>query len=241
MMIRIFHYNKKNVFLLGLVVLLLSACQAQPTAQQLGAVAFQQKIASTSDPVILDVRTPEEFSRGHIAGAVNLSWADAHFKREVSTLNKSVPVYVYCLSGARSTSAGNYLHQQGFQQVFELKDGLLAWRAASLPEVSGQANTTGALTQPQFLKLIDRKKKVLVDFYADWCAPCKKMEPYLKEISHELKETVEVVRIDADANVELCKTLGIQALPVLHVYENKKLTWSNTGYIDKAGVVKQLQ
>ena len=53
--------------------------------------------------------------------------------------------------------------------------------------------------------------------------------------------TVEVVRIDADKNRALCKALGVDALPVLHVYKNKEQIWNHTGFIDKEGVVQQLQ
>ncbi|HET9053892.1 MAG TPA: thioredoxin domain-containing protein [Cyclobacteriaceae bacterium] len=223
-----------------LVAVLMPACQAQ-TENQLDARAFQQKIAETPGAVILDVRTPEEFSKGYIAGALNSNWNDDAFNSHVSTIDKSKPVFVYCLSGGRSASAAAKLRGDGFEHVYELTGGMLAWRKANLPEVSRQATSAG-MTHTQFLALIDNTNKlVLVDFYADWCAPCRKMDPYLKEIAHDMNETVKVVRIDADANPELCKVLGIQALPVLHLYQQKKLTWSNTGFIDKAGVVKQLQ
>ncbi len=230
----------KAPWALLLLAVWISACQAQPTKQSLDAQAFQQKIAETPGAVILDVRTPEEFSKGYIAGALNSNWNDEAFNSQVSTLDKSKPVFVYCLSGGRSAAAAAKLRKDGFQQVYELTDGMLAWRAANLPEVFKRKASAG-MTHEQFLERIDHPKLVLVDFYADWCAPCRKMEPYLKEIARDMNETVEVVRIDADANPELCKTLGIQALPVLHLYQDKKLIWSNTGFIDKAGVVKQLQ
>jgi thioredoxin len=79
-----------------------------------------------------------------------------------------------------------------------------------------------------------------VDFYADWCAPCKKMKPYLDEISTEMADKVVVLRINADDNKQLCKDLKIDALPVLHVYKNAVKTWTNVGFIEKADVVKQL-
>lgn len=81
---------------------------------------------------------------------------------------------------------------------------------------------------------------MLVDFYADWCAPCNKMKPYLDEISNDMAEKVVVVRIYADDNKQLCKELKVDALPVLQLYKNKALTWTNTGYITKEEVLKQI-
>jgi len=96
------------------------------------------------------------------------------------------------------------------------------------------------MTKAQFDALVNSDKVVLVDFYADWCQPCKKMEPYLNEISKEMADKVEVVRINADDNSQLCRELKVDALPYLHVYKNNKLTWSNMGFIGKEEVVKQL-
>ena len=81
---------------------------------------------------------------------------------------------------------------------------------------------------------------VVVDYWADWCAPCKKMEPYLNKIAAEMGDRVKLVRIDADEHAELCKTLKVSALPVLKLYKNNKVVWENEGYIDEAGVRKQL-
>lgn len=93
----------------------------------------------------------------------------------------------------------------------------------------------------QYNALLNSNKLVLVDFYADWCAPCKKMKPYLDEISKEMKDKVVVVRIDADANKALAKALKVDALPVLLLYKGKKQIWSYKGYISKAEVVKKLK
>jgi thioredoxin 1 len=66
------------------------------------------------------------------------------------------------------------------------------------------------------------------------------MKPYLEEISKEMADKVVVIRINADDNQALCKELKIDALPVLQVFKNQKLTWSNIGFIDKKGVEKEL-
>ena len=115
----------------------------------------------------------------------------------------------------------------------------MKWRAADLPETTNTAAT--GMTKQQFDDLLNTDKIVLIDFYADWCGPCKKMKPYLDEISNDMKDKVQVIRINADDNQALCKALKIDALPVLQIYKSKNLSWTNSGFIEKDAVVKQLQ
>ena len=111
-----------------------------------------------------------------------------------------------------------------------------------MPETTENTKAKSAgMTKQQFDALLISDKLVLIDFYADWCGPCKKMKPYLEEISKEMSDKVVVIRINADDNQALCKELKIDALPVLQVYKNKTMTWSNVGMIEKADVVKQLK
>lgn len=206
----------------------------------LSAQEFQQKITELPTATLLDVRTPGEFANGHLVHALNWDRNASGFDKRIAQLDKTEPVFVYCMSGGRSASAVDALRQSGFEEVYELKGGIMKWRSAGLPESTELANASSGMTKAAFEALIDPDKVVLVDFYADWCAPCKRMKPYLDEISADMAATVTVVRIDADANAALCKTLGVDALPVLQVYKNKNLTWQNTGYIGKAEVVAQL-
>jgi thioredoxin len=133
------------------------------------------------------------------------------------------------------------MRSDGFTQVYEMDGGIMKWRGANLPETTTNTTPSTGMTKQQFDALLNSDKLVLIDFYADWCAPCKKMKPYLDEISKDMASTVTVIRINADDNQTLCKDLKIDALPVLQLYKNKSLTWTNTGFIDKAEVVKQLQ
>ena len=92
----------------------------------------------------------------------------------------------------------------------------------------------------KYNELLKSETPVLVDFYAEWCAPCKKMEPYLKKIAAEMPEKVKIVRIDADENSELCKALNISALPVLKLYKNNKIVWENLGFVTEEEVRKKI-
>lgn len=67
------------------------------------------------------------------------------------------------------------------------------------------------------------------------------MEPYITDIANTLTHQVTVVRINVDHNPELIEALKIDGLPVLHIYENKKLLWAHSGYIDKESVIEKIK
>ncbi|MDN5421921.1 MAG: thioredoxin family protein, partial [Chryseobacterium sp.] len=91
-----------------------------------------------------------------------------------------------------------------------------------------------------YKEMLKSNTPVLVDFYAEWCAPCKKMEPYLKKMAAEMPDKVKILRIDADANTELCKELNVSALPVLKLYKNDKLVWDNLGFATEQEVKNKI-
>ncbi|GAB3516024.1 thioredoxin domain-containing protein [Emticicia fontis] len=220
----------------------MSACsQSQSQSNTLSANNFAEKIKELPNETVLDVRTPEEFSKGHLIDSKNINWKDADFASRVEQMDKSKPVFVYCLSGMRSAAAATKMREMGFKEVYELDGGIMKWRAANLPETTVGITKSEGMSKQQFSQLLDTDKLVLIDFYADWCEPCKRMEPYLKEIATDMKNQVQVVRINADDNQALCKELGVDALPVLQVYKNKTLRWANVGFIEKVDVVKKLQ
>jgi len=231
--------------ILATVIFLFNSCtngQSAPSDNpSVSAAEFSKKIAEFPGAPIIDVRTPGEFSQGHIKNAVNYDISTNEFASQIASLDKSKPVLIYCLSGSRSTYAVSYMKSQGFKQVYELNGGMMRWRAASLPETTDRTTASTGMSKQQFDNLLITDKLVLIDYYADWCAPCKKMEPYLNEISKDMADKVVVVRINADENRALCKELKIEAIPVLQIYKNKTLIWSNTGFIEKEAVVKQLK
>lgn len=208
--------------------------------QNLNAVDYQKKLAELPNAPVVDVRTPDEFNQSRLKNAVNINIADENFPSQISKLDKSKPVFVYCLSGSRSSYAARYMISQGFKTVYDLSGGMIRWRSAGLPEVSGKSLAKAEMTQAQFNDLLNTDKLVLVDFYADWCAPCKKMAPSLSEIQKEMGAKVEVVKINADQNKTLVKSLNVSALPTLMLYKNKKLIWTNSGYLSKEDIVKRL-
>lgn len=235
---------KNSIFIIALLAIFAVSCttqQNQLSKTSLSANEFDGKIKELPNAPIIDVRTPDEFSKGHLANAKNIDWNGNDFENQIASLDKSKPVLVYCLSGGRSSAAANQMRSEGFKEVYELEGGLMKWRSANLPETTDNTTASTGMTKEQFDALMVSDKIVLVDFYADWCKPCQMMKPYLEEIATEMKDKVVLVRINADDNSELCKEMKIDALPVLQVYKNKTLSWNNVGYVEKGDVVKQLQ
>ena len=235
---------KKNIITgLFAFTILLTSClngQNKNSTIKLTAEEFSNKINVSKNLSIIDVRTPDEFSKGHLINALNIDWNGSEFEKEIAPLDKSKPAFVYCLSGGRSSSAADKMRELGFKEVYELNGGMMKWRAINLPETKDNAIANNEISDADFEKLIASEQLVLIDFYADWCAPCQKMKPYLEEISKEKQNKVKVLRINVDDNKQLCKTLKIDALPVLQLYKNKAIVWQNTGYIEKESVVTQI-
>jgi len=223
------------------LLLILNSCSNGQSQNSLDANKFSEGINKTSNEIILDVRTPDEFLKGHLVNATNINWNGNDFKNEVEKLDKSKPIYVYCLAGSRSEAAAKKMREIGFKEVYELEGGIMKWRGANLPETTANTVASKGMSLEEFKKITTTDKIVLVDFYADWCGPCRKMKPALEEISKEMASTVFLVKINADDNQALLKNLGIDALPVLHTYKNGKLSWNNLGFVDKDEIVKHLK
>ncbi len=222
---------------IAIVVFTLTSCNGQPSkkVETLDAVSFSKKIEATPNPQILDVRTPEEFAAEHIERAQNVNWLSNDFVTNASKFDKSKPVFVYCKIGGRSHQAAEKLAQLGFTQIIELEGGFLKWDAAGLSKPS--AKRVG-ISKEQYATLLNSDKKVLIDFYAEWCAPCKKMTPYLLKMEKELGDKLVIIRLDADKNKSLLSEMKISELPTLLLYENKQLKWQHSGYISESDLKK---
>ena len=96
------------------------------------------------------------------------------------------------------------------------------------------------MSPDDYQKLINSNKKVVINFGAEWCAPCKKMKPYIIRLQSELKDKVKIVRLDADENKSLINHMKIDGLPVIIIYENGKETWRNTGFLSEEDLRKKI-
>jgi len=121
-----------------LTILGFASCDAQSSSESTGIaehVTPEVFAAGIQNPdvTILDVRTPGEYQSGHIEGARLMNIADRDFAEQLKTLDASKPVYVYCRSGARSSNAMRQMKSMGFQEVYNLKGGILSWSSAGQP------------------------------------------------------------------------------------------------------------
>lgn len=230
-----------STFFLAAFLLVSCSIGQGSTKTDLSPAEFSKQIKETENPTILDVRTPGEFGEGHLQNALNIDWNGASFDAQVSKLDKNTTVFVYCLSGGRSGAAASQLRSIGFKNVLELDGGMMAWRSAGLPETTdSKVVKSKGMTTSEFEKLLQTDKVVLVDFYAEWCGPCKKMKPSILAIENELASNVKVIRIDVDKNEELVKSFGILEIPILRVYKKGKITWEQKGFVKKEDIKKNL-
>lgn len=93
-------------------------------------------LINNENAILVDIRSADEFKQGHIVNSLNLSAADIK-KQILGKIEqyKEKPVIVVCASGVNSSASADLLSKQGFTQVYTLKDGIAAWRAANLPLV----------------------------------------------------------------------------------------------------------
>lgn len=227
--------SSRRFLLLSALSVLLSAtsCQSQNGSNVLSPEEFKTQMEQTDNEILLDVRTPQEYANGYIDGAKNIDWNGGSFEQQVAKLDKTKPVYVYCHAGGRSAAAAKKLKSLGFKEVYDLDGGYSNWKRTMSKKSSG--NLKG-MTEKDFETLLETDKLVLVDFYADWCKPCKMLEPNLMAIGEENANTVKVVRINADDNEQLSANLSITALPTILFYKNGQLTNRHLGYVGKDGL-----
>jgi thioredoxin len=231
---------KFSKILLLIVSILLFSCNDHNTKpfKTIAPKEFAEKIKTTENPQILDVRTPEEFGSEHIDNAVNVNWNSDDFAAKAESYDKSKPVFVYCLSGGRSKKAAAKLQELGFTTIYELDGGFLNWSQEGL---SNPSTAQIGMTMNDFNDLLNTDKKVLVDFYAEWCGPCKQMEPFLLTMQKEMTDKVVIIRIDVDKNKTLATQLKIEQLPTLFLYENKAVQKKLVGFISEEDLKKQLK
>lgn len=122
----------KSLFIALLSVFSLSACQSQTATETeniLPRKEYQEKIASSENLQLLDVRTPKEYDAGHIDNAKLINFFDEDFVQQVEAkFDKAQPLMLYCRSGRRSTQATAKLKAAGFKEIYDLKGGYNAWR-----------------------------------------------------------------------------------------------------------------
>ncbi|MDZ7716802.1 MAG: thioredoxin [Balneolaceae bacterium] len=88
-----------------------------------------------------------------------------------------------------------------------------------------------------FSKMINSDTPVLVDFYTDWCGPCKMMSPILKDLKKEMGEKLNIIKIDAEKNADAAIKYQVRGVPTLILFKNGKILWQQSGVVQ----LKQLK
>ena len=235
--------NRFNIISFFAFAFIIAACNNSGSGQQLQQVdakTFSEKIHEQNNPVILDVRTPQEFGGGYIAGAINIDYNAGNFMEKAGKLDKNETIYVYCLAGSRSADAAKEMRESGFKNIVELKGGILKWKAAGLDVTPGSDAVKTSMSVDDFKKMVTADVPVLVDFYAPWCAPCRKMSPMLEELSKENEGKIKLVKINIDEHKQLAEEMGITEIPVFTVYKNGNETARVKGLQTKEELLKIL-
>ncbi len=88
----------------------------------------------------------------------------------------------------------------------------------------------------KFNSIINSRKPVLVDFYADWCMPCKQVTPILKQVKAELKEQVRIIKVNVDKNPAIATKFQIRNIPTLILFKEGEVKWKVAGVRQKAEI-----
>lgn len=82
-----------------------------------------------------------------------------------------------------------------------------------------------------FSEIVNSGKVILVDFFAEWCGPCKMMQPILKELSSMVGEDVRIIKIDVDKNPMVSSTFQIRGVPTLMIFHKGEIKWRQAGIV----------
>lgn len=204
----------------------------------LPAADFEKRI-NVQKPQLLDVRTAGEYQSGHLKNSLQADWLNKdQFADRIKYLDKNKPLLVYCASGVRSAAAAKWLLDNGFKDVQNLKGGLTSWKmegkAVEAPVAKAQ------MSLDQYKQLASSNDIVLVDFGAEWCPPCKKMEPILAQLENELPNKYKLIKVDGGMDIDVMKAQKVEAIPVFIIYKKGKEVWRKQGVVDLDELKKQL-
>lgn len=90
----------------------------------------------------------------------------------------------------------------------------------------------------KFNQIINSDKPVLVDFFAEWCGPCKTMAPILQDVKSKLGENSTIIKIDIDKNPQAAQAYQVRSVPTLMIFKNGKPVWKQAGVVQANELVR---
>lgn len=92
-----------------------------------------------------------------------------------------------------------------------------------------------------FNEMINQPHPVLVDFYAEWCGPCRMMKPVIEEVKKIMGDSIRIIQIDVDKYESLANSFQIQSVPTLMIFKNGKMLWRQSGVMRTSQLTQLLQ
>ncbi len=193
------------------------------------------KLLQDNPGVLLDVRTPEEVSKGFLKNASFINFYDENFLQKASWVKKNQPIYVYCHAGGRSSKAAEMLIELGFREVYNLVGGYSKWVEDGYLVEKGLKNIKGPnskfFSKEEIDGFLQTKESVVLVFKTPWCLPCKKLDAVLDSFSKN-RPNWEVVKINMDTNKDIAENYEVKSVPTLLFFKESKQLSSHVGFVN---------